>query len=198
MLTHIPIRYTHHRPILHRLVTIHNGIGGQTTDRTIGIGRFCYSIGGVKILSKSKQVCSCCCCNMFWSGHFFLDSVEYQWGKTNCWSVSHKTSQCSWDLLRFRGAVSQSAKSLLLLHGASTCRRVQQQRLTVDGSATVFQSWRSRTEVGDLDSILCETFDASCETRKQDSHHHMPQDHRLWVSNGRSTTFLYFRLFRSC
>ena len=40
--------YTHYRPILHRLATIHNAV-----DRQIEVGRLCYSIGGLTTLSWS-------------------------------------------------------------------------------------------------------------------------------------------------
>ena len=42
--------YTHHnhKPILHRLATIHN-TADRETDKAIGIGRLCYSTGGLKL-----------------------------------------------------------------------------------------------------------------------------------------------------
>ena len=43
-----------HRPLLHHLPTIHNAAerqtDRQTTDKAIGIGHLCYSIGGLKTL----------------------------------------------------------------------------------------------------------------------------------------------------
>ena len=39
--------FTHYKPILHRLATMHNTADRQT-DRTIEIGRLCYSIDGLK------------------------------------------------------------------------------------------------------------------------------------------------------
>ena len=38
--------YTHHKPILHRLVTIHNAADRQSGARAMG--RLCYGIGGLK------------------------------------------------------------------------------------------------------------------------------------------------------
>ena len=43
--------YAHHRPVLHRLITIHNATDGETdeADRAIGIGCcLCPNIGGLK------------------------------------------------------------------------------------------------------------------------------------------------------
>ena len=43
--------YTRYRPVLHRLVPIHNAADRQTDrqiDRAMAIGRLCYSIGDLK------------------------------------------------------------------------------------------------------------------------------------------------------
>ena len=42
--------YTHYRPIKRRLGTIYNAADDRQTDRAIGTGRLCYSIGGLNIL----------------------------------------------------------------------------------------------------------------------------------------------------
>ena len=42
--------YMPYRPILPRLATIHNAANRQTTERAIGIGRLCYSIGSLKMI----------------------------------------------------------------------------------------------------------------------------------------------------
>ena len=39
--------YTHYRPVLHRVATLHNAADRQT-DRSLAIGRLCYSIDGLK------------------------------------------------------------------------------------------------------------------------------------------------------
>ena len=43
--------YTHYRPILRRLATIHNAADRRQTtdtDTALAIGRLCYSVGGLK------------------------------------------------------------------------------------------------------------------------------------------------------
>ena len=44
--------YTHYRPILHLLATIHN-VADRQTDRAISIGRLCYNIGGPKKMTTA-------------------------------------------------------------------------------------------------------------------------------------------------
>ena len=43
--------YTHYRPILHRLATMHNA-----ADRAMEIGCLCYSIGGLKLLCSNSMM----------------------------------------------------------------------------------------------------------------------------------------------
>ena len=49
--------YTRYLPILHRLATVHNAVDRQTTDRAIGIGRICSSIGGLIIDYSRMNYC---------------------------------------------------------------------------------------------------------------------------------------------
>ena len=46
--------YTHDRPILHRLATIHDA-ADRKTDRAMAIGHLYYSIGGLQIVSRPTK-----------------------------------------------------------------------------------------------------------------------------------------------
>ena len=87
--------YTHYRPNLHRLGTIHNAVTdtqkNRYIDRAIGIGRICYSIGGPKrqfiSIQNPRCISGCTCYLSTWYNLWKRQLLQMTISITGIWQV---------------------------------------------------------------------------------------------------------------